>query len=164
MLLFLSPEWLDAVGRNYSADPNNQNKVFKGLTLFLTFRVEADPKFGLDKDVYHSIHWIDGVRQPDSGLLSKEDAERKSDFILAAPPAIWKKVIKRESGFVSVVMTGKIKVDKGTGAAILALASKSPAVADTFNKVDTDWPDEMSPQRLREYRAKVAEFRQRLRV
>ncbi len=164
MLLFMTPEWLEAVGRNYTADPNNQTSIFKGFNLFLTFRVQADPSFGLDKDIYHSIHWIDGVRQPDSGLLSKEDAEKKSDFILAAPPAIWKKVIRREAGFVSVVMKGKIKIEKGSGPEMMALASKSPALAETFNKVDTEWPDEMSPQRMREYKAKVAEFRQRLRV
>ena len=164
MLLFLSPEWLEAVGQNYSSDPNNQNKAFKGLSLILTFRVLADPKFGIEKDVYHSIHWIDGVRQRDSGLLSKADAEKKSDFILAAAPGTWKKVIRKETGFVSAVMTGKIKVEKGAGPEIMALASKSPVVVDNFNKVDTEWPDEMSPLRLREYQAKVAEFRQRLRV
>ncbi len=164
MLLFLSPEWLDAVGRNYTANPNNRNKIFKGLDLVLTFRVEADPKFALDQDLYHCIHWIDGVRQPDSGLLSRENAEKKSDFILAAGPATWKRVIKKEAGFVSAVMTGKIKVQKGSGADIMTLASKSPVLADTFNEVDTEWPDEMSPQRLREYQATVAQFRQRLRV
>lgn len=164
MLLFLSPEWLAAVGQNYSADPDNREKSFKGFNLFLTFRVLADPKFGLDKDLYHSIHWVNGIRQPDSGLLSKEDAEKKSDFILAAAPGTWKKVIKKEAGFVSAVMTGKVKVEKGSGPDIMALASKAPVVTDNFNKVDTEWPDEMTPQRLREYQAKVAEFRQRFRV
>ena len=164
MLLFLTPEWLEAVGKNYTADPDYRTKTFKDFSIFLTFRIEADPKFGIEKDIYHTIHWIDGVRQPDSGFLSKEDAERKSDFILAAPPAIWKKVIKKEAGFVSVVMTGKIKIEKGSGPEIMALASKSPVVVEIFNKVDTEWPDEMSPQRMREYKAKVAEFRQRLRV
>jgi hypothetical protein len=47
---------------------------------------------------------------------------------------------------------------------IPGLAPKSPAVVGAFNKIDTEWPDEMSPQRLQEYKAKVAEFRQRLKV
>jgi putative sterol carrier protein len=161
---FLTPEWLEAVGKNYRTDPDSQNNLFKGLSLFLTFRNEADPKFGIEKDIYHTVHLIDGIRQPDSGFLSKEDAEKKSDFILAAPPAVWKKVIKKEAGFLSIVMTGKMKIEKGSGPEIMELASKGPAVVDYFNKVDTEWPDEMSPQRLREYQAKVAEFRQRLRV
>ena len=161
---FDTPEWLEAVAENSTADADNPNNIFKGLTLFLTFRTEADPKLGIEKDIYHTIHVIDGIRQPDSGFLSKEDAEKKSDFILAASPAIWKKVIKKEAGFVSVVMKGEIEIEKGSGPEIMALASKGPAVVDIFNKVDTEWPDEMSPQRLREYQAKVAEFRRRLRV
>jgi hypothetical protein len=61
-------------------------------------------------------------------------------------------------------MTGKIKMDKGSGPKVMALASKSPVVVDIFNRVDTEWPDEMPPQRLREYRTRMEEFRQRLRV
>jgi len=36
------------------------------------------------------------VYQPDSTLLSKEEAEKKSDFILTATPSVWKKMIKKE--------------------------------------------------------------------
>ena len=73
-------------------------------------------------------------------------------------------VIKKEVGFVSAFMTNKIKLDKGSAPEVIGLASKSPAVVGAFNKIDTEWPDEMSPQRLQEYKAKVAEFRQRLKV
>jgi hypothetical protein len=37
-------------------------------------------------------------------------------------------------------------------------------VVGSFYKIDTEWPDDMSPQRLQEYKAMVAEFRQRLKV
>ncbi len=138
------------MGKNYNADPDNQNKVFKGMTIFLTFRVEADPKFGIDQDIYFATHLVNGVHQPDSTLLSKEDAEKKSDFILTATPSVWKKKM--------------IKLDKGSAPKVIGLAPKSPAVVGAFNKIDTEWPDEMTPQRLQEYKAKVAEFRQRLRI
>jgi len=61
-------------------------------------------------------------------------------------------------------MTGKITLAKGEAPKIIALASKSPALVDAFNKVDTEWPDNMSPQRLEEYKAQVKEFRERLGV
>lgn len=164
MVPYATPEWLEAVRKNYGADPDNQAQIFKGLNLFLTFHIEPDPRFGIEQDMYFGIHWVDGALQPDSVHMSRADAERKSDFILAAPPAIWKKMIRREAGFVSVFMTGKIRMDKGSGNKIMALASKSPPVVEAFNRVDTEWPDEMSPQRLKEYAARVDDFRRRLRV
>jgi len=164
MLPYATPEWVEDMGKNYNADPDNQNKIFKGMTIFLTFRVEADPKFGIDRDIYFATHLVNGVYQSDSTLLSKEDAEKKSDFILTASPSVWKKMIKKEVGFVSAFMTNKIKLDKGSAPKVIALAPKSGAVVGAFNKIDTEWPDDMSPQRLQEYKVMVAQFRQRLRV
>jgi hypothetical protein len=77
---------------------------------------------------------------------------------------MWKKLIKKEQGFVSSFMTGKIKLDKGSRARIIGLASKSGPLIETFYKVDTEWPDEMSPQRLEEYKAQVKGFREKLKV
>ncbi|MCX5991246.1 MAG: hypothetical protein NTZ04_02790 [Chloroflexi bacterium] len=57
-------------------------------------------------------------------------------------------------------MTGKIKLGKGSASRVISLASKSLAVVESFDKIDTEWPDEMSPQRLQEYSAKMTEFRQ----
>jgi hypothetical protein len=164
MIPYASPEWVAEVGKNYKANPDNQNKTFKGMNIFLTFRILADPKFGIDKDICFCSHLVNGALQDDSSLLSKEDAEKKSDFILSAPPEMWKKLIKKEQGFVSSFMTGKIKLDKGSTARIISLASKSGALIESFYKVDTEWPDEMSPQRLEEYKVQVKGFRERLKV
>ena len=164
MPAYATPEWVEAMGKNYNADPTNQNKTFKGMNIFLTFRVKADPKFGLDSDICFATHLANGVYQPDSTLLSKEDAEAKSDFILGAPPDVWKSVIKKEKGFVAAFMGGKIKLDKGSAPKMIALASKSPAVVEASHKIDTEWPDEMSPDRLEQYRAEVKAFRDRLKV
>jgi putative sterol carrier protein len=164
MPTYPTPEWVAAAGENYKANPENQGKIFKGMTIFLSFRIQADPAFGLDQDIDFGTHVIDGVLQDDSTLMSREDSEAKADFILTAPPKIWKRLIKKEEGFISSFMTGKITLAKGEAPKIIALASKSPALVDVFNRVDTEWPDEMSPERLEEYRGQVREFRQRLGV
>jgi putative sterol carrier protein len=164
MPAYVTPEWIEAVGENYRANPENENKIFKGMSIFLTFRVQADPKFGLDEAIDFGTHVKDGVLQDDSVLMSREDSEKKADFILTATPTIWKRLIQKEEGFISSFMTGKITLDKGEAPKIIALASKSPALVDAFNKVDTEWPDDMSPQRLEEYKAQVREFRARLGV
>ena len=105
-----------------------------------------------------------GFFQEDSTLMSAEDSEKKADFILTATPTIWKRLIRKEEGFISSFMTGKITLAKGEAPKIIALASKSPALVQVFNDIDTEWPDEMSPERLEEYRGQVSEFRQRLGV
>ncbi len=164
MIPYATPEWVEAMAKNYRDDPENANTTFKGLSLFITFRILADPRFGLDEDICFSTHIDDGVLRDDSALISKDDAERKSDFILSATPDIWKTVIKKEEGFVSAFMTGKIKLDKGDPAEVVALAPRSPAVVECFHNVEAEWPDEMSPQRLEQYKAQVREFRNRLGV
>ena len=164
MIPYATPEWVEAMAKNYVDDPSNQNKTFKGLSLFIAFRILADPKFGLDRDVYFGAHLQNGALQDDSGHLSKNDAEAKADFILSATPSVWKRLIKKQEGFVSSFMTGKIKLDKGQRVKILSLAPRSPALVECFYKVDTEWPDEMSPQRFEEYRAMVKAFRQELGV
>lgn len=164
MIPYATPEWVAEVGKNYKANPDNQNKTFKGMTIFLSFRILADPKFGIDKDIYFCSNVVDGALQDDSALLSKEDAEKRSDFVLSAPPANWKKLIKKEQGFVSSFMSGKIKLDKGSKARVIGLASKSGPLVENFYKVDTEWPDEMSSQRLEEYKALVKGFREKLKV
>jgi putative sterol carrier protein len=164
MLPYVGPEWVAQAGMNYSANPDNANKTFKGMNIFLTFRVLADPSFGLEEDVYFAMHLENGVLQADSTLLSKDDAFARSDFVVSATPEVWKGVIKKQKGFVSAFMTAKIKLDKGSATRMVSLASKSSAVVDAFYRIDTEWPDEMSPQRLQEYKDRVAEFRRKLGV
>jgi putative sterol carrier protein len=164
MLPYATPEWVAALGKVYIENPENQSKHFKGMTLFASFRISADPKFGIDRDIYFSLHVKDGVMQDDSMMLSKEDAEAKSDLVFGATPSIWKKLIKKEQGFISLFMTAKIKLDKGDVKRALQIAPKSSVIVELLNKVGTEWPDEMSPQRLEEYKAHVKEFRERLKV
>lgn len=96
---------------------------------------------------------MNGVCHPDSSLLSKEDVEKNSSFILTATPSVHKRVIKKEVGSVSVFVTNKAKLNKGSATKVMGLATRIPAVAGDFNKIATEWPDEMSPQRLQEYKA-----------
>ena len=164
MIPYGTPEWVEAVGKNYQANPDNQGKTFKDMTLFLTYRILADDRFGIDRDLYFCSHLVKGALQTDSALISKESAEEKSDFILSASPETWKRLIKKQQGFISLVMTSKIKLDKGMAPKLLSLAPKSGPLVDVFHRVDTEWPDEMPPGRLEEYRVQLALIREDLGV
>ncbi len=43
MIPYTTPEWVEAIAKNYRDNPENQNKIFKGMTIFLSFRIQADP-------------------------------------------------------------------------------------------------------------------------
>jgi hypothetical protein len=47
---------------------------------------------------------------------------------------------------------------------LLGLAPESGALIEVFNKLDTGWPNETSPQRLEEYKAQDKTFREKLKV
>jgi putative sterol carrier protein len=159
MLAYHTPEWVSAIVQGYNDNPDNQKKHFKGMTLYLVVGNVAEPEIGIDKTIYHSAHVVDGALQDDTAHISKEEAEEKADFVLTAPLEVWKKVIQKQEAFVSAFMTGRIRLEKGEAPKIIALAPKAPYLVDVFGGVETEWPDEMSPERLEKYRAEINEFR-----
>mgnify|MGYP001585463482 CR=1 FL=1 len=88
MPAYATQEWLEAAASNYRANPDNQSKHFKGLSMVLTFRVVTDPGFGIERDIYFSFHIENGVLQPDSGFLTSSQAKEKSTYIAAAAPGV----------------------------------------------------------------------------
>lgn len=61
MIPYATPEWVEAMAKNYRDNPENQTKFFKGMTIFPSFRILADPKFGLDEDICFSTHLENGA-------------------------------------------------------------------------------------------------------
>jgi putative sterol carrier protein len=155
MPAYATREWLEAAINNYKANPDNQNKHFKGLSMVLTFRVIADPEFGVEKDVYFSVHIENGVAQPDSGFLTAVQAKDKSTYIVAATPGVWKKIIQKKEGFVANFMGGKVKLDQGSTIKFIPLGGKAPALVENFYKIDTKWPDEMKQEELSAYKTQL---------
>lgn len=160
MVPYPMPEWLKAVAENYRANPDNQSKFFKGWSYFFTYHVLADGKFGLEKDIYFASHIEDAVLQDDDStrLISPEEARRRSDFIVSAPPDLWKKLIQKKESFMAQFMWGNVKLEQGDARTLISLGSRAPALIDNFYKVDTEWPDEMPPERLEEYKARMKQI------
>lgn len=132
------------------------------MSMVLTFRVLPDAKFGLDDDIYFSFHIENGILQADSGFLNAAEARRKSTYIVSALPSTWKRIIRKKEGFVACFMTGKVKLDQGSAVKFIPLGGKAPALVENFYKVNTQWPDEMTPEELTKYKEVVAGFRAKL--
>ena len=155
MPAYATREWLELVIKNYGDNPDNKNKHFKGLSMILTFHVLTDLEFGIERDIYFSFHIENGVLQSDSGFLTANQAKDKSTYIVAALPGIWKKIIQKKEGFIANFMGGKVKLGQGSAVKFIPLGGKAPALVDNFYKVDTQWPDEMSPEQLSVYKNQV---------
>jgi putative sterol carrier protein len=164
MPAYLTPEWLQAVAANYRANPDNATKHFKGLSMFMTFRVLADAAFYLDKDIYFGMELENGAIKGEPAFLSEQEAKSKSLYIVSAQPEKWKKILQKKEGFVANFMGGKVKLDQGSKVKFIPLGGKAPALIENFYKVDTQWPDEMSLGEAEGWKLKVRAFRDDLKV
>jgi len=66
--------------------------------------------------------------------------------------------------FLTAFMNGDIRLEKGDYSAMLKAAAGGSRVVDIFGRGGVIWPDELSPEELNKYKAKVKEFRQKLKV
>jgi len=159
---YCTPAWLEELEKVYQADPTYQER-FKKLTLVLCFRVQADSSWGIDKDIIFGT-FLDEGRLTRLRFFSEEEAARDATFILTATPHNWKRLLRKETKFVTDFMLGKIKLEQGSKVAILKLAPLSDKLVDFMTSNEIQFPDEMSPDELENYRSHMEEFRSKLGV
>jgi len=159
---YCTPEWLEELQKAYRADPTYEEK-FKKLTLILCFRVLAEPLWGIDRDITFGTG-LDQGRLTGLKFFSEEEASRDATFILAATPQNWKRLLRKETKFVTDFMLGKIKLEQGSKVTILKLAPLSDKLVDFMTVHEIRFPDEMPPDELERYRSRMGQFRTELGV
>jgi hypothetical protein len=159
---YCTPEWLEASTSAYRADPRFQSELAK-LTTKVCFRVEAEPAWGIDEDVIFCSFVTQGALG-ELAFFAEEDAQQVADFILAATPQEWKKILRKESKFVTDFMLGRITLDQGSKVGILGIAPHSNTLVDALTQEAIQFPDEMAPEELETYRSDMKAFRQELGV
>ena len=159
---YCTPEWLEKSAAGYRATPKFK-EAFKKLTISVFFQVEAEPAWGLDEAIiFGSI--VDKGELIDLAFFSEEDAKEKAEFILGATPQEWKKILRKESKFVTDFMLGKISLIQGSKVGVLTVAPHADTFVAALTQYDLQFPDEMSAEELEAYRAHVTEFRAQLGV
>jgi len=159
---YCMPEWFEELEKIYREDSTYANQL-KNLTLVLCFRVQADPSWGIDRDIIFGAH-LEGGSLVKLGLFSEEEAARDATFVLSATPENWKRLLRRETSLVTDFMLGRVKLEKGSRIAILKFAPLSDKLVDFMSSEEIQFPDEMSSDELENYRSRMAEFRTRLGV
>lgn len=159
---YCTPEWLEETARIYGSDPGLEGKLRK-LSARICFRIKAEPSWGIEKDIIFGT-FIEEGKLTKIAFFSEEDAKREAEYLMAATPQEWKKVLRKENKFLTDFMLGRIKLEKGNKVTVLGLAPYAPTVIDALTKVQIKFPDEMSAEELTRYRLYVEEFRKDMHV
>jgi hypothetical protein len=159
---YCTPEWLESSAEAYQSNPRFQEEL-ANLTARICFRVKAEPDWGIE----HDIIFCGFVTQGELDQLrffAEEEALEEAEYILAATPQEWKKILRRESRFVTDFMLGRITLDQGSKVGILSIAPHSGSLVDALTQVPLQFPDEMSPGELEDYRSTMQDIRRKLGV
>ena len=159
---YCTPEWLGESAVRYRENPKFEIALQK-MIINIAFRVKADPGLGIDQDIIFAAY-IDQGELTKLSFISEEDAKEEMDYILAATPQRWTKILRKESMFAGDVLVGKIVIEKGSKPGVIKIAPHSTTFVDALTQVDLQFPDEMTPEELAQYRDYISEFRVELGV
>ncbi len=159
---YCTPEWLEAFANAYRANPKFENAL-KKLTSTVYFKVLAEPKWGIDQEILFGAALKSG-RLERVEFITLENAKKVGDFVLSATPMEWKSILTKKTKFVTDFMLGKIKLDHGSKVGILGIAPHSNTLVDAMTQVPLEFPDQMTPEGVEQYRAHMRDFRTRLSV
>jgi hypothetical protein len=154
---FCTPEWLKESARIYKAKPEAIDKL-KKLTAKICYRVKSHPDWFIREDIIFCSFFEKGeLRTLD--FFTEGEAFRAAEYLMAATPLTWKKILRKEHDFVTDFILGKINLELGTKGSMLELALYANNILDCLTQVDLQFPDEMSADELATYRSKMETFR-----
>jgi hypothetical protein len=159
---YCTPEWLQESAEIYRATPRFQKQLEK-VTVKVFYRIKAEPVWGIDRDILFGAI-VDRGELLDLAFFSEDAARDTAEYIMAATPQEWKKILRKDSKFLTDFMLGKIALEHGSKVGVLGLAPHANTFIDALTQVELRFPDEFTPQELEEYRAYLEEFRTRLGV
>jgi len=159
---YCTPEWLKECARIYKSSPDAKEKL-KKLTAKMAYRIKADSSWGIERDILFTAHF-DGGELNRLELVSEEDARKNSDYLMAATPQTWKKILRKEKKFLTDFMLGKIKLEMGSKVGVLGVAPHANNIVDSITSVELVFPDELSPEELKQYKSNMESFREELGI
>ena len=159
---YCTPEWLEQGKKSFDANPNLRESL-KTLSKKMCYKIKADPAWGIDQDIIFGAFFEKG-QLTKLAFFSEDAARAEADFILAATPQEWKKLLRKENKFAIDFMKGHVKLEKGTLAGVLTIAPHADRIVNAITQVPLQFPDEMSPEELSAYRTYMNSFRESLGV
>jgi putative sterol carrier protein len=139
-LRFPSAEWCAAYRDAINADAGYRTAGREWTHGPVAMVVTAEPSIGIPED---TAMWLD-VHQGecrDCRLTSRDEAE-KASFVLVAPYARWKEVIRGELDPTKGMMQNRLKLTKGHMPTMVKFVAASKALVASTSRVATRFVDE----------------------
>ncbi|MBI4962617.1 MAG: hypothetical protein HY913_05010 [Desulfomonile tiedjei] len=159
---YCTPEWLEESAKTYNATPEFEVKL-KKVSWKFCFKVQAEPDWGIDQAIIFGAFFNEG-KLTRIGFFTQEQAVKEGDFLLAAPPQGWKRILRKESKFTADFMGGKIKLEHGDIKKVVMVAPYANTIVDAITRLELQFPDEMTADELEAYRTHIKKFRAELGV
>jgi len=156
---YCSPEWLEICLELYKGNTRLKQELAKVSTR-IAFLVKAEPAWGIEQDIIFGAFAEKGEISR-LGFFSMEEAKKEVEFILAATPQVWKKIMRKEGKFLTEFMIGKVTLLQGSKVGVLAVAPYANQFIDAITPVEVKFQDEMTEEELANYKATITEFRKR---
>ena len=157
-----TPEWLEKSSEGYRANPEFQKALAK-LTIKVYYRIKAEPAWGIDEDILFGAV-VEKGELLKLAFCSEEEAKKEAEYIMTATPQEWKKILRKENKFLTDFMLGKISLEQGSKVGVLGVAPHADTFVAALTQTELQFPDEMSPEELAEFRSYVKTFRAELVV
>jgi len=154
---YCSPEWLEESARLYR-EADRFADALKKVSTKIFYRITAEPAWGIEKDIIFGAE-VDAGNLLDLSFYSEEEAQKRSDFILAATPQVWKGILRKDKKFISEFMLGKVRLESGSKPALLKITPYANHFVDALTQFELQFQDEMSAEELDAYRTGLSDFR-----
>jgi len=139
-LRFPSSEWCSAYKDAINASPGYKAASREWTYGPVAMVVTADPAIGLAADMGMWLDVHEGVCRACT-LTSREEAE-KASFVLVAPYARWKEVIRKELDPTKGMMQNKLKLTKGHMPTMVKFVTSNKELVEATTRVPTQFIDE----------------------
>jgi putative sterol carrier protein len=139
-LRFPSAEWCSAYEAAINASPGYKAAAREWTHGPVAMVVTAEPSIGLSQDM---AMWLD-VHQGACRacrLVSRDEAE-KASFVLVAPYARWKEVIRKDLDPTKGMMQNKLKLTKGHMPTMVKFVTSNKELVDATTRIPTQFMDE----------------------
>jgi len=146
----------------YRANDRFANKLNK-VTAKIFYRILAEPTWGIEKDIIFGAV-VEKGKLLELSFFSEAEAKKRSDFILAASPRVWKSILRKDSKFISDFMLGKVTLESGSKPALLKITPYANHFVDALTQFELQFPDEMSVEEIKAYQADLSKFRENASV
>lgn len=133
-----SPEWVAAFETELQAS-DSYKAAGRGWEGAVALQIIADPALGLPEDTYILMDLHDGVCRSVKSAASGE--AEKAPFIIAGPAAVWRQVLEKKLGPVKGMMTGRLKLRKGSLGVITRYLKATQCIVDAAVAVGADFPE-----------------------